>query len=78
MPSYRGQVLLKNGRLQIWGNNGRGNFRPIVIDRGKDSHLGARIFDIDGDSDFDIVSIAWRDFQLLHLWRNDAINNSEH
>jgi len=59
-------------RLQIWVNDGKGNFTEKVIDRGKESHLGARVVDLDRDGDLDIVSIAWRDYQYLHLWRNDA------
>jgi FG-GAP-like repeat/FG-GAP repeat len=59
-------------RLQIWENDGRGNFTVRQIDAGKESHLGARLADFDGDGDLDIFSIAWEDFQYLHLWRNDA------
>ena len=29
---------------------------------------------MDGDGDLDIISLAWRDYQNLHLWRNDAIS----
>ena len=60
-------------KLQIWENDGKGNFTERLIDEGKESHLGARLSDMDGDGDLDIVSIAWNDFQYLHLWRNDAI-----
>lgn len=60
-------------RLQIWENNGQGYFRRHLVDFGKESHLGARLADMDEDGDLDIVSIAWNDFQYLHLWRNDAI-----
>jgi hypothetical protein len=59
-------------RLQIWINDGKGNFTEKTIDRGKESHLGARVADLDHDGDLDIVSIAWRDYKYLHLWRNDA------
>ncbi len=59
--------------LQIWENDGRGQFTLHPIDAGKESHLGARLADFDGDGDLDIFSIAWEDFQYLHLWRNDAL-----
>jgi len=42
-------------------------------DRGKESHLGALLADMDNDGDLDIVSAAWDNYQYLHLWRNDAI-----
>jgi len=42
------------------------------IDRGKESHLGARLFDLDADGDLDLVSHAWDRWQDLHLWRNDT------
>ena len=58
-------------RLQIWENDGKGGFMEREIDKGKESHLGAQVADLDGDGDLDIVSIAWRDYQNLHLWRND-------
>jgi hypothetical protein len=59
-------------RLQIWANDGKGNFTEHTIDRDKESHLGAQAVDLDHDGDLDIVSIAWRDYKYLHLWRNDA------
>lgn len=46
-----------------------------AVSFGKESHLGARLFDLDNDGDLDIVSICWDDHQFLHLWRNDAIRN---
>lgn len=60
-------------KLQIWENDGKGHFTEHLIDEGKESHLGARLADMDNDGDLDIVSIAWDDYQYLHLWRNDAI-----
>lgn len=73
MPDQRGEVVPNKERLQIWENNGRGTFTARTIDTGKESHLGARVADLDGDGDLDIVSIAWRNFQFLHVWRNDAV-----
>ncbi len=62
-------------KLQIWENDGKGRFTEHLIDEGKESHLGCRLADMDHDGDLDIVSIAWEDFQYLHLWRNDAMKN---
>jgi len=62
-----------NEKLQIWENNGYGHFREHLIDQGKESHAGARLSDLDQDGDLDIISIAWNDFQYLHVWRNDAV-----
>jgi hypothetical protein len=59
-------------KLEVWENDGTGHFTRCVIDREKESHLGSRTVDLDRDGDLDIVSIAWRDYQYLHLWRNDA------
>jgi hypothetical protein len=58
-------------RLQVFENDGKGNFTEHIVDRGKESHLGARVADMDGDGDLDIVSAAWDDYRYLHLWRND-------
>ena len=60
-------------RLQIFENDGKGDFTEHVADRGKESHLGALVTDMDNDGDLDIVSAAWDNYQYLHLWRNDAI-----
>ncbi len=62
-----------NEKLEIWENDGQGNFTEHLIDTGKESHLGAQLADLDQDGDLDIVSIAWRNYQYLHLWRNDAV-----
>ena len=59
-------------QLQIWENDGKGNFFKHVLDRGKESHLGTQLADLDNDGDYDIVSTAWDDYHLLHLWRNNA------
>ncbi len=60
-------------KLQIWENDGKGSFTVHNIEPGYESHLGARVADMDNDGDLDIVSIAWDEFKMLHLWRNDAI-----
>jgi hypothetical protein len=64
-------------RLQIFENDGKGNFTEHIADRGKESHLGARVADMDNDGDMDIVSAAWDNFQFLHLWRNDSRKGKE-
>jgi len=58
-------------RLQIFENDGKGNFTEHIADRGKESHLGAKVADMDNDGDLDIVSVAWDNYRYLHLWRND-------
>jgi hypothetical protein len=64
-------------RLQIFENDSKGNFTEHIADRGKESHLGARVADMDNDGDLDIISAAWDNYQLLHLWRNDNRKGDE-
>lgn len=47
------------------------NWRPFVIDVGEEHHDGALTVDIDGDGDFDIVSIGWNNPRML-LYENLA------
>jgi len=70
MP-YEGKPAPGGIKLEIWENDGQGHFNSRIVDREKESHLGAQLVDLDVDGDLDIVSIAWRDYQFLHLWRND-------
>ena len=63
-------------RVVIWENDGMGGFSSHVVDQGKESHLGARIADMDGDDDLDILSICWDDYPFLHLWRNNAVDTT--
>ena len=72
MP-YQGKPAPGGIKLEIWANDGRGRFTSHIVDREKESHLGAQLVDLDADGDLDIVSIAWRDFKYLHVWRNDAV-----
>jgi hypothetical protein len=60
-------------KVAIWENDGRGTFTERIVSRGRESHLGTRVFDLDADGDLDIVSIAWDEYRFLHLWRNDAV-----
>jgi hypothetical protein len=62
-----------NLKLQLFENDGDGNFTMHVIDRGKESHLGTLTADLDSDGDLDIISIGWDQYKHLHVWRNDAI-----
>jgi hypothetical protein len=60
-------------RVRIFENDGTGAaFAPHEVDEGKESHLGARAVDLDGDEDLDLVSIAYDTPQYLHVWRNDG------
>ncbi len=72
-----GQHYTKNmmtpRKLHIFENDGAGNFTPHLIHTGVESHLGARVFNLDGDGDLDIVNIGWADWQYLYIWRNDGV-----
>ncbi|MEX1239993.1 MAG: VCBS repeat-containing protein [Cyclobacteriaceae bacterium] len=59
-------------RLTIWENDGKGNFRSFIIDRGKENHDGAKFVDLDNDGDLDIVGIGYDAFSVIHVWWNDA------
>lgn len=60
-------------KTQIFQNDGLGNFTAVPVDKGKESHLGTQLADMDQDGDLDIVSIAWDHYKYVHLWRNDGI-----
>ncbi|MFC4873219.1 FG-GAP repeat domain-containing protein [Negadavirga shengliensis] len=62
----------ENLEVQIWINNGKGNFSINVVDTGKESHLGSRVADLNGNGALDIVSIGWDRHEYLHVWRNDG------
>jgi hypothetical protein len=60
-------------RVIVWKNDRTGKFVPHEISRGRESHLGVRLYDLDCDGDLDMVSIAWDEPQHVWLWRNDTI-----
>lgn len=64
-------------KTQIFSNEGKGVFKEVLIDTGKESHLGTQLADMDNDGDLDIVSIAWDNYKYLHLWRNDRITSKK-
>jgi hypothetical protein len=56
-------------KVAIWLNTDRGDkWVEQVVDTGKESHLGARVFDLDGDGRPEILSICWDTYRNLHLW----------
>jgi hypothetical protein len=57
----------------IFENDGKGQFTRHLLDKGKESHLGNKLVDLDGDGDLDMISTAWDHHRFLHIWRNDAI-----
>ncbi len=60
----------------VFENDGYGSFTMILVDKGKESHLGTQLKDMDMDGDLDIVSITWDKPKYLHLWRNEGINKN--
>ncbi len=66
---HKGPVL----ETQIWANDGMGNFSKILLDKGRESHLGTQLADLDRDGDLDLVSAGWDQYTFIHVWRNDAI-----
>ncbi|WNJ20221.1 VCBS repeat-containing protein [Pontibacter sp. G13] len=60
-----------NLELQLWRNDGSGQFSKEVLDTGKEQHLGSQWHDLDADGDLDIVGIGWDQYEFLHVWRNE-------
>jgi hypothetical protein len=58
-------------KLLLFRNKGKAEFEEILLDKGKENHLGAIFNDLDHDGDLDITGIAWVAFKNVHLWRND-------
>ena len=76
MKGRGNQPLPRDEKVIVYENNGKGIFTPRTVDQGKESHLGTQLADMDGDGDLDIVSIAWREPNYLHFWRNDALKGN--
>jgi FG-GAP-like repeat/FG-GAP repeat len=59
-----------NNLTTIFENVDRGQrWRSHPIEVGPhSSHLGARVFDLDGRATPEIVSLGWNQYQTLHLW----------
>jgi hypothetical protein len=56
-------------RVVVWQNVDGGNeWVPHVVDRGFESHLGARVVPLDADGTLGIVSIAWDRPDEMNLW----------
>ena len=63
--------------LQLWLNDGAGNFTKHVLDTGKENHLGTMFADLDRDGDLDIFGGGWDNHKFMHVWRNDQIRGDE-
>lgn len=64
-----------NNRVIVYENMGGFNWRPHVIDDGRnikiDHHDGTQIYDMDNDGDMDIISIGWYNPKIW-LYENKA------
>ncbi|MEW5979605.1 MAG: VCBS repeat-containing protein [Acidobacteriota bacterium] len=61
-------------KLAIWENRDHGRtWLERVVDTGKESHLGAKAIDLDGDGRPEILSICWDTYWNLHLWHQPIV-----
>jgi len=57
----------------VWENISNGSsWVKHIVATGMESHHGSRVFDLDGDGDYEIISIGFDDKAHVNLWRNDA------
>lgn len=70
---HKGEKL----ELQLWANDGTATFTKIVLDSGKENHLGAKTFDMDDDGDLDIIGAAWDNYRWMHYWENKSANKKQ-
>ncbi|MCM5664332.1 FG-GAP repeat domain-containing protein [Galbibacter mesophilus] len=68
---HKGEAL----EVQMWMNDGKGNFKKTVVDQGKENHLGTKLIDLDNDGDLDIIGAGWDQHNFMHVWRNDKIKS---
>ena len=62
-------------KLQLWLNDGLGNFTMHIVEEGKENHIGALPVDIDNDGDYDILGWGWYNWKYMHLWENKTIKS---
>lgn len=59
-------------KTTVWRNQGYGEgWQEQLVDQGVESHLGARVADLDGDGDLDIMTTGWDDSNTFYLWKNN-------
>jgi hypothetical protein len=64
-----------NNLTIIYRNRNNGvAWTPHVVERvHHSSHLGAQLCDLDNDGNLDIVSIAWKQYKNVHLWKDVSL-----